>query len=128
MARGSREFMAHYRCWGVRLFGGWLSSSMESETARLLLERLRQLREKCGLTQEAFAERAGLQYKHYQAVEAGRKPDLRLSTLEKLAKALEVEPWELLHPTLPVPAVEEPPAKYGDGRPARKKPARAKAR
>ena len=101
---------------------------MESETARLLLERLRLLREKCGLTQEAFAERAGLQYKHYQAVEAGRKPDLRISTLEKLAKALGLEPWELLYPTLPALTVEEPPVRAERGRRGRKKAGRARER
>ena len=93
---------------------------MESETGRRLFERLRRLRESCGLTQEALAELANLRYKHYQAVEAGRKPDIKLSTLEKLATALGLEPWQLLHPTLPVPAVEEAKAKYLRSRRARK--------
>lgn len=60
------------------------------------MARVKQLREAHGLTQEAFAEKAGLGYKYYQSVEAGRKPDLRLSTLGKLAKACELELWELL--------------------------------
>ena len=46
------------------------------------------LREAHGLSQEAFAERAGLKYKHYQAIEAGRKNDIRFSTLAKLANGL----------------------------------------
>jgi transcriptional regulator with XRE-family HTH domain len=62
-----------------------------------LLARIRQLREARALTQEAFAEKAGLGYKYYQSVEAGRRRDIRLSTVEKLAKALELEPWELLN-------------------------------
>jgi transcriptional regulator with XRE-family HTH domain len=53
------------------------------------------------LTQEAFAESASISYKYYQAVEAGRKPDLRLSTLERLAKAHGLEVWELLSPNVP---------------------------
>ncbi len=61
------------------------------------MERVKRLREKLGLTQEAFAERAGLKYKHYQSVEAGRKPNIQFSTLIKLAEACGVEPWELLH-------------------------------
>jgi len=52
-----------------------------------LLRRLKYLRKRAGLTQEQFAERAGMSYKYYQQIEAGRKRDLRLSTLEKLARA-----------------------------------------
>ena len=94
---------------------------MESETARRLIKRLRQLRENRGFTQEKLAEQAGLEYKHYQAVEAGRKLDFRLSTLVKLAKGLGLEPWELLHPTAPESAVAEPQAKYLRSRKPRKK-------
>lgn len=97
---------------------------MESEMARRLIKRLRQTRENRGLTQEKLAEVAGLEYKHYQAVEAGRKLDLRLSTLVKLAKGLGLEPWELLHPADPV--VAEAPAKYLRSRSAGKKPVRSK--
>ena len=68
---------------------------MGSSTLDRLLERLRALRERRGLTQEGFAEVAGMSYKHYQAIEAGRKPDLRLSTLERLASAHGIEVAEL---------------------------------
>jgi transcriptional regulator with XRE-family HTH domain len=70
-------------------------------TLKRLLIRLRQLRRIHGLTQEAFAERSGLSYKYYQAVEAGRKRQLRLSTLEKLAQAYGMEVYQLLSPRLP---------------------------
>jgi transcriptional regulator with XRE-family HTH domain len=69
---------------------------MESRTIDPLLKRLRELRLRKGLTQEAFAEQAGFSYKYYQAVEAGRKRDLRLSTLERLAEAHGMELWQLL--------------------------------
>jgi transcriptional regulator with XRE-family HTH domain len=52
-----------------------------------LLRRLKQLRKRAGLTQEQFAERAGMSYKYYQQIETGKKRDLRLSTLERLADA-----------------------------------------
>jgi hypothetical protein len=39
-------------------------------------------------------------YMYYQAVEAGRKRDLRLSTLERLAAAYGLEVYELLTPEL----------------------------
>ncbi len=61
-----------------------------------LLKRLKQLRKRAGLTREAFAEKAGMSYKYYQQIEAGRKRDLRLSTLEKLAKEHRIRLSELL--------------------------------
>ena len=69
------------------------------------MARVRALRQALGLSQEAFAERAGLQYKHYQAVEAGRKRNLTLPTLEKLAKACGLELWELLNFDVSPPAL-----------------------
>ena len=65
--------------------------------AKRLLARVKTLRETLELSQEAFAEKAGLGYKYYQSVEAGRKRDIRISTLGKLAKACGLEPWELLN-------------------------------
>lgn len=64
--------------------------------AKRLLARVKTLRETLELSQEAFAEKAGLGYKYYQSVEAGRKRDIRLSTLEKLAKGCGLELSELL--------------------------------
>ena len=88
-----------------------------------MIERLRDLRAIAGLTQEKLAEKAGLRYKHYQAVEAGRKPDIRLSTVERVAKAFGIETWELLHPTMAEHVVAEQQAKYErtPGRKPRKK-------
>src|SRR5437773_11808334 len=68
-----------------------------------LLTRLRELRESNNLTQERFAELSGISYKYYQSVEAGRKRELRLSTLERLAGAYGLEVWELLCPNMPQP-------------------------
>ena len=73
-----------------------LVSLVSNEIVQRLMERVKQLRESLGLTQEAFAERAGLKYKHYQAVEAGRKPNIQFETVLKMARACEVEPWQLL--------------------------------
>ena len=86
---------------------------MANDFSRRLPARIRALREARGLSQEAFAERAGLTYKHYQAIEAGRKPKLQLPTLIKIAKALDLEPWQLLNFEFLPPAVTEEPAKHG---------------
>ena len=74
---------------------------MAETTLKRLLNRLKQLRDAHQLTQEQFAELSGISYKYYQAVETGRKPDLRLSTLQRLAYAYGIEVWQLLSPTLP---------------------------
>ena len=99
---------------------------MANDTAKRLLARVKQLREGRGLTQEAFAEKAGLGYKYYQSVEAGRKRDIRLSTLEKLAKACGLELWELLNLDATTVALTKDPAKnesrIAAGRAARKSP------
>lgn len=74
---------------------------MGHATLKHLIRRLRQLRAIHGLSQEAFAEMAGISYKYYQAVEAGRKRELRLTTLERFARAYRIEVYQLLAPKLP---------------------------
>jgi transcriptional regulator with XRE-family HTH domain len=74
---------------------------VKSAVLTRLLLRLRELREHHELTQEAFAEVSGISYKYYQAIEGGRKPDLRLSTLERVAKAYGIGVHELLAPQKP---------------------------
>lgn len=91
------------------------------DTADRLLARVKQRREELDLTQEAFAERAGLGYKYYQSVEAGRRRDIRRSTIEKLAKACDLELWELLNVDAPLPQLEESPT---PGRPGAKRRSR----
>ena len=81
--------------------------------AKRLLARIRELREARGLTQESFAERAGLTCKHYQQVESGRKFDIRLSKLIKVAEGLELTLSELVDLTAPPSAVAEDPAEDG---------------
>ena len=89
---------------------------MANDTATRLLARVKELREACGLSQEAFAEKAGLGYKYYQHVESGRRRDIRLSTLEKLAKACGLELWELLNfDASPAALAEDPPKKGRSG-------------
>ena len=68
------------------------------EAIKHLQANLKRLRISQKLTQEAFAEKSGLEYKYYQKIESGRWPGLQLSTIERLAKVLGVEAWELLRP------------------------------
>ncbi len=71
------------------------------------MARVKQLRLALGLTQEQFAERADLDPKYYQHVEAGRKPNPELETLLKLAKGTGWQLWELLRFDAPPLAAAE---------------------
>ena len=73
----------------------------KSITGKALIARLRELRKSHGLTQERFSELSGVAYKYYQLIEGGQRIDLRLSTLEKLAKPYGIGVHELLAPNLP---------------------------
>lgn len=86
---------------------------MTNDTAKRLLTRVKELRKALGLSQEAFAERAGLKYKHYQALEAGRKNEFHFSTFEKLAKACGLKPCELINFEVEPSILAENQAKYG---------------
>ena len=66
-----------------------------------LAQRLRWLRQCLGLTQEQFVEHAGLSYKFYQQIESGRKKQVWLETLERIAAGFGLESWQLLAPTPP---------------------------
>ncbi len=70
----------------------------------MLLQRLKAWRRHCGLTQEKFSEAAKLGLKYYQLVEQGHRVDLRLSTIQKFAKAFGVRVCELLDPDAAPPA------------------------
>jgi transcriptional regulator with XRE-family HTH domain len=56
---------------------------------------LRTTRRKLGLTQEQVSDRSGVHATEISRIEAGRR-DPQVSTVEKLARALELRPGELL--------------------------------
>jgi transcriptional regulator with XRE-family HTH domain len=58
--------------------------------------RLRELRTDRGLSQAQLAERAGLRQSTISELETGTSQSVAFSTLESLAKALGVEPGQLL--------------------------------
>lgn len=57
-------------------------------------QRVRQIRQSLGWTQEQFAERAGLDHKYAGAVERGER-NLTISNIEKIAKGFSIEPYQL---------------------------------
>jgi transcriptional regulator with XRE-family HTH domain len=54
------------------------------------------LRRKRGITQERLAELIETSYKYVQRIEGKNPPDVRLTTIVRIAKALKVKPAELL--------------------------------
>lgn len=56
---------------------------------------LRAARRRLGLTQEQVAQRSGVHVTEVSRIEAGKR-DPKISTLERLAKAVEMEPGRLL--------------------------------
>jgi transcriptional regulator with XRE-family HTH domain len=62
----------------------------------IISENLRNLRLWHGFTQEMVAEKAGVTYRHYQDLEAGRRPGVQLATVDRLASALGITASRLL--------------------------------
>ena len=67
----------------------------------LIAERLRALRHRHALTQQEFADLAGIAFTFYQLLESGKKKQIWLETVEKLAAVYGLETWEFLKPSLP---------------------------
>ena len=80
---------------------GYAGKVPKSISGKPLVARLRELRKRNALTQEKFSEISGVSYKYYQLIEIGLRIDLRLSTLEKMAKAYGIGVHELLAPNFP---------------------------
>ena len=67
-----------------------------SEIDLLFAKKLKQLRHARKLTQEELAQRAGIDYKYLQKLEGRTPSSPTLSTLEKLAKGLDISLTELV--------------------------------
>ena len=63
--------------------------------------RTRELRQKHGMTQQEFAEVADMSEKFIQQIEAKRKKEIWVSTVERIAAAFSLELHEFLAPELP---------------------------
>jgi transcriptional regulator with XRE-family HTH domain len=68
-----------------------------TSTSRLA-QNLRYLRLEADLTQEQMAEITGMGLKFYQTLEAGRKPQIKVETVERLATPFGIEVWQILAP------------------------------
>jgi transcriptional regulator with XRE-family HTH domain len=75
---------------------------------QLIASRLRELRVRHRLTQEETSELVGVSLRFYQLLESGRKKQMWVGTLERLALSFGLQPWQLIAPELPA---ESAPAK-----------------
>jgi transcriptional regulator with XRE-family HTH domain len=67
------------------------------EVVPLDYAKIKRLREQLGMTQEEAAQRAGLGNRQaWNHFETGRRPDIRLTQLERIAAALGVKARDLL--------------------------------
>ena len=69
---------------------------MERAIRQKFSKRLRELRKKYGLGQQKLAKLADLDYKHIQQLEGKYPTDVKLETIEKLAKAFKISCSKLL--------------------------------
>lgn len=63
--------------------------------------RAKRLRLRAKISQEEFAEHAGMNPKFYQQIESGRRSHLRVETVERICAAYGIELWEFFHPDAP---------------------------
>jgi transcriptional regulator with XRE-family HTH domain len=82
-------------------------------------KRLRQIREVKGLSQGDIERRSGLLRSYISRVEGGYTAP-SLSTLEKFAKALEIEPYQLLFQGEGKPAAPKVPEQVNLGKPVKR--------
>lgn len=60
---------------------------MEKNIRLKLGKKIKELRKKCGYTQDKLSEITEIDYKYIQRIEGKTPPNLKLETLERLAKA-----------------------------------------
>lgn len=83
-----------------------MNKHVEKRARELLAENVRRLREARGVSQEKLAADAGFHRTFVSQVER-QVNSVILDNLEKLATALEVEPWVLLRPPRRAPKAPE---------------------
>jgi transcriptional regulator with XRE-family HTH domain len=59
-------------------------------------KNLKKIRIKKGLTQQALADKTGIEHKYIQRLEGKKPPAIRIDTIARFAKALKVSPREFL--------------------------------
>lgn len=71
-------------------------SSLAEELRQKFAKNLKFFREKAGLTQVQLAEELDINPRYVQQLEGKSVPNVRLNTIEQIAKALGIKSFELL--------------------------------
>lgn len=69
---------------------------METNIRLKTAKRIKELRRKRGYTQEKLSELSGIDYKYLQRMEGKSPPNIKIETLERLAKAFQIPVSRLL--------------------------------
>jgi transcriptional regulator with XRE-family HTH domain len=69
---------------------------MTSDIKLKLGKRIKELRSKKKITQEKLADSAAIDYKYLQTIEGKDPPNIKIETIERIAKALNVKVSALL--------------------------------
>lgn len=69
---------------------------MKSNIRLKLGMKIKKLRKTCGYTQEKLSKVTNIDYKYIQRIEGKNPPAIKIDTIERFAKALNVRPSELL--------------------------------
>ncbi len=69
---------------------------METNIRLKLGKRIKELRKKCGYTQDKLSELSGIDYKYIQKIEGKNPPAVKIDTIERIAKAFKINSAHLL--------------------------------
>lgn len=69
---------------------------MKSTIRLKIAKRIKEFRNKKKLTQEKLSSLTGIDYKYIQKIEGKNPPNLKVETIEKIAKALGIKPSKLV--------------------------------
>jgi len=70
---------------------------MEKTIQQKVGNKIKEYREKRKLTQEELSEKSGIDYKYLQKIEGKTPPNLKVETIERIARALNISPSKLLN-------------------------------
>ena len=77
------------------IFATILKHTEVPDVRKIFGERIRELRQSKGISQENLAEKAGLDRTYISSIERGKR-NISLLNIERLAKSLGVKPHQLL--------------------------------
>ena len=78
--------------------GAWVKRTYPGAVREILATNLRRMRAEQGLTQDALAHLSDIDRTYISGVERGLR-NLSIDNLERLARALRLQPWQLLMPS-----------------------------